>query len=107
MTPDERYELQETIRHLQGNRCIIPWCTDNWEDLAHLEPSGSGGRDNAVVGNLVGMCRPCHDRMDGRDLKGRDREYRRFVAHYSNEHRSVRAMLRGESFPQQLAHPEG
>ena len=64
--------MQERITALQGTRCAIPTCRQPWVDLAHIAASGMGGRKSTYTeDNLVGMCRPCHDIYDGRDLKGR------------------------------------
>lgn len=60
------------IGETQGNLCIMPWCEWPWDDAAHIEPSGLGGRPSTNVHtNIVGMCKGCHAIFDGRTLQGR------------------------------------
>lgn len=51
-------------------------CSDWFQDLAHIEPSGMGGRQNRTADNLVGLCRHHHRVFDGQDLGGRQRMLR-------------------------------
>ena len=70
--------LSDDIRARQGSSCLC--CEHQWVDRAHIWPSGMGGRPSMLkAGNLVGLCRRCHDIFDGRDLQGRQRMMRRLM----------------------------
>ncbi len=64
--------LREDLNHWQGMLCAMPNCENAWVDVAHIHGSGMGGRISTYsIENVVGLCRPCHDTFDGRDLQGR------------------------------------
>ena len=65
----------------QGPACAMPGCTQPWAQLAHVQPSGMGGRPSTyTASNLAGLCVPCHDIFDGRQLAGRQEMLRRLMA---------------------------
>lgn len=66
--------LRATLLERQGRQCLT--CPEPWADLAHVEPSGMGGRNNRTPDNLVGLCRTCHQIFDGHQLQGRQRMMR-------------------------------
>lgn len=73
--------LRAVVLDRQGWRCFRPSCPNPWTDLAHIEPSGLGGRPHLYrADNLVGLCRPCHRIFDGQDLAGRARMLRDLMA---------------------------
>lgn len=70
-------ELNALVLELQGSKCLMPDCDDPWQEKAHCEPSGMGGRPSTKTPeNLVGLCKHHHDVFDGRDLHGRQRMLR-------------------------------
>ena len=74
-------QLARQVLERQGPGCFRPGCPEPWTDLAHIEPSGMGGRPSLLhAGNLVGLCRPCHRIFDGQDLAGRARMLRDLMA---------------------------
>ncbi len=94
-TPAENAAMDEEITQLQGTHCIVPTCISAWVDKAHiLEPSGLGGRPSTwVIGNLAGMCRPCHQIFDGHVLQGRQRMLRDLLWFVMHQTRQDRALL--------------
>lgn len=49
----------------QGPTCAVPACGAAWTDVAHVWPSGMGGRPSTYrIDNLVGLCHPCHTAFD-------------------------------------------
>lgn len=72
-TPPTTEQLRAAVHDRQGITCLAPHCRAPWEQMAHLEPSGMGGRDNRRPDNLVGLCHNHHDVFDGRTLHGRQR----------------------------------
>jgi hypothetical protein len=73
-------ELTEEIIRRQGTDCIVPDCSEPWTDKAHIEASGMGGRPSLrTPENNVGLCRPHHDRFDGRELTGRQHLLRQLM----------------------------
>ncbi len=74
-------EIWLHIMVTQGSVCVIPGCDEPWTDPAHIDASGMGGRPSTnVEGNIVGMCRSCHDVFDGRVLQGRQHMLRVLLA---------------------------
>ena len=72
LTVSERHILKEEVRELQGSGCIVPGCSDLGTDLAHICPSGMGGRRSTYnTDNFVLMCREHHQVFDGHQLQGR------------------------------------
>jgi hypothetical protein len=59
-------DFAEEVRQRQGNLCAVPACGAAWTDVAHVWPSGMGGRPSSYqIDNLVGLCHPCHTAFDG------------------------------------------
>ena len=90
-------EMRAVILERQGPVCAMPRCRERWTDLAHVEPSGMGGRASTFVpSNLAGLCRPCHRIYDGQDLAGRARMLRDLFAAFLAVGRSERDLMRGD-----------
>jgi len=59
-------DFADEVLELQGPNCIVPACGVLWTDVAHIWPSGMGGRQSTYrVDNLVGLCHACHTAYDG------------------------------------------
>lgn len=85
--------IKEDLRDLQGYQCAMPWCVNEWTDAAHIDGSGMGGRVSTYTsGNMVGLCRSCHDTFDGRDLQGRQYMLRRLLAAHVETERNAKAL---------------
>lgn len=81
MTTAQTRELRAELLALQGVRCLVPSCTRAWQQMAHIEPSGMGGRPSLRrASNLAGLCGWHHDIFDGRRLEGRQELMRELMA---------------------------
>ena len=69
--PASRYvtEAQASeLRRRDGNHCLTPGCSNRmWLEEHHAQPFASGGQ--TVPGNLVTLCRSCHQAVHRGDLQ--------------------------------------
>lgn len=84
--------LRIELFRVQGSICAIPSCREGWTDVAHIDGSGSGGRPSTYrIDNVAGLCRGCHDILDGRNLSGRQALLRELLRTVVNVERRQRA----------------
>lgn len=77
----DKAELRRRLALEQGPICAMPDCHQPWTDMAHIVPSGAGGRASTyTLDNVVGLSRTCHDIFDGRILAGRQHMMRMLMA---------------------------
>lgn len=82
-----RRELRAAVQELSGGICEWASCHQQGEQLAHIEPSGLGGRPSMDrLENVAWLCTYHHDVFDGR-RKGAHHELRKYVAMYVHEQR--------------------
>lgn len=59
-------DFSDRVYERQGGNCLVLACDAPWTDVAHIWPSGMGGRESTYRDdNLVGLCHACHDAYDG------------------------------------------
>jgi hypothetical protein len=70
-TPAQWQEMSEAVRERHGRRCSVPWCRRSGAlDIQHIVKRSQGGADDpgnpmaGEPGNLLPLCRPCHDLAD-------------------------------------------
>lgn len=71
VTPARWQEIRTALYDRHGNRCCVPWCRrSGLLDPQHVKKRSQGGADDignpaaGEPGNLVPLCRRCHDLAD-------------------------------------------
>lgn len=62
-----RSRLRAALWDLTGGMCEWPECSEQADEMAHIEPSGMGGRSSVdTIRNVWALCREHHNILDGR-----------------------------------------
>lgn len=86
-----RSGMRAALWDLTGGMCEWPGCVSQADEMAHVEPSGMGGRASVdTIGNVMALCRGHHDILDGRPTQMKtSRAVRDLAAAYVASRRSM------------------